>query len=406
MEKLKFTKYIDEAIQKEIDDARIAGAQIALYKLGDESGKINEFYRKCYGYADKENKKETKEDTIYRLFSMTKLITSVAVMILYERGKIDLLMPLSHYLPEFKDMMVLDENGERPAKSQITVQQVMNMTAGLVYPDMSFKAGMKMQEAYDNVLYANWKSGKEMNTEEVVKLIAKQPLEFEPGERWRYSTCADVAGRLVEVASGMKFSEFLKKEIFIPLGMTDTDFYVPKEKQDRFSVMYDYDWEKMQLKVAGYNFLGLGDYLNPPKFESGGAGLVTTVDDYAKFACMLANMGEYGTNGERILSSNTVDFMTTNALTDEQKKYFCWEQLKGYGYANFFRTLEDNVVGCTNATHDFGWDGYMGDYVSIDAVSGVVILYMQQKFGGCDNSLIRRIRNIVYGGIDEIEEIN
>jgi CubicO group peptidase (beta-lactamase class C family) len=86
--------------------------------------------------------------------------------------------------------------------------------------------------------------------------------------------------------------------------------------------MYDYDWEKMQLKVAGDNFLGLGDYLNPPKFESGGAGLVTTVDDYAKFACMLANMGEYGTNGERILSSNTVDFMTTNALTDEQKKYF------------------------------------------------------------------------------------
>lgn len=403
MKKIRNYEFIGKVIDKEIKDGHIAGAQISVIRHGEE------IYRSCMGYADTEKKKITKKDTIYRLFSMSKLITSVSAMILYERGELDFLKPLSYYLPEFSDMEILDENGKRKATKEILMRDVMSMTAGIVYPDASFPAGSQMQKAYE-FLYNEWQNGRELSTEETVKLIAKQPLEFEPGSRWRYSACADVCGRVVEKVSEMKFSEFLKKEIFEPLNMPDTDFYVPKKKQPRFSEMYDFRDGK--LVKAGSNFLGLGDYIKKPGFESGGAGIVTTVDDYARFACMLAAGGEYAPDGsfvkrgakgnKKLLAGKTVEFMTANQLTDEEMKYYNWDQLRGYGYGNYFRTMISLQQAQSNGSlGEFGWDGYMGDYVAIDPKEELVILYMQQKFGGCDNSMIRKIRNIIYSGIQE-----
>ena len=157
-------------------------------------------------------------------------------MILYERGLLDLLSPLSDYLPAFHHMKVITEHGLEDAKSEITIQHLLNMTSGIVYPDSEIEAGRRMakrvKETFGAVL------GEQPSTQEICNLFAEVPLEFHPGEDWRYGASADVMGAVIEVVSGKKFSEFLQEEIFEPLGMVDTGFYVPKEKQDRFEIIY------------------------------------------------------------------------------------------------------------------------------------------------------------------------
>ena len=260
-------------------------------------------------------------------------------MILMEKGLLSLSDEAGMYIPSFKNQMVLTENGYVPAEREITIQDLLNMTAGVNYPDASFPAGREMQDMIDKY-YKDVEEGHPVSTYELANLIGKQPLKFQPGDRWNYSFCADVLGAIVEVISGKCYSDFLKEEIFNPLGMEDTDFYVPEEKQDRLMQNYQYMPETQTMEPCTWQHLGLV-YMHKkqPAFESGGAGLVSTIDDYSKFVKMLLGKGTY--NGIRILGSTTVEFMVQNNLSESQLRSYDWEALKGYGYGNLMRVMTD-----------------------------------------------------------------
>lgn len=373
------------------------GAAICVLQHGEE------VYRKEYGEADKERHIPMARDSIFRCYSMTKPVTAVAVMILMEKGLLSLSDEAGMYIPSFKNQMVLTENGYVPAEREITIQDLLNMTAGVNYPDASFPAGREMQDMIDKY-YKDVEEGHPVSTYELANLIGKQPLKFQPGDRWNYSFCADVLGAIVEVISGKCYSDFLKEEIFNPLGMEDTDFYVPEEKQDRLMQNYQYMPETQTMEPCTWQHLGLV-YMHKkqPAFESGGAGLVSTIDDYSKFVKMLLGKGTY--NGIRILGSTTVEFMVQNNLSESQLRSYDWEALKGYGYGNLMRVMTDvKASGGLGSTGEYGWDGWLGCYVSIDPANDLSIIYVIQKCGGNGYRDVQVIRNIVYSALETCTE--
>ena len=279
-------KRLDDAISSTLignskDPDCNVGAAICIIKDGKE------VYRNEYGEADKENHIPMERNSIFRCYSMTKPVTAVAVMTLVEKGVIALSDPVSNFIPSFKNQTVLTEKGYVPAKREVVIQDLLNMTAGLTYPDASFPAGKEMQNMIDKY-YADVEAGNPISTYDLAVLIGEQPLEFQPGEGWRYSFCADVLGAVIEVVTGKTYGEYLKETIFEPLGMTETDFYVPIEKQNRFMQNYQYMPETQTMEPCTWQHLGL-TYMHKkkPLFESGGAGLVSTIDDYSKFVNMI-----------------------------------------------------------------------------------------------------------------------
>lgn len=385
-------KFIAPLIEKEIRDGSIAGASLMILKDNEE------ILKEVYGYSNIENQQPMRLDTIFRLYSMTKPVTAVAAMILYERGQLDLFAPVSKYLDGFKNQKVYTKDGLVDVKRDVTIQDLLNMTSGVVYPDQSYEVGRIMEKLYDDVIERR-KRGDVIDTIELSNLIGQVPLEFQPAENWRYGASADVIGAIIEIISGKKYSDFLQDEIFTPLGMIDTAFYVPEDKLDRFSMIYEYKEDKHRLEQCHWNFLGLGDYLTPPSFESGGAGLVSTIEDYKKFALMLVNGGTY--NGVRILGRKTVDYMSKNQLTPPQMKGYNWEQLVGYGYGNLMRVLVDKTVAASNGSvGEFGWDGWSGNYFFVDPEEKLILIYVIQRCGGGKPEIIRKLRSITYSLLD------
>lgn len=222
-------KRLDDAIsstligKSENPDCNV-GAAICIIKDGKE------VYRNEYGEADKEKHIPMEKNSIFRCYSMTKPVTSVAVMTLVEKGLIALSDPVSNFIPSFKNQTVLTEKGYIPAKREVVIQDLLNMTAGLTYPDASFPAGKAMQDMIDKY-YADVEAGKPTSTYDLAVLIGEQPLEFHPGEGWCYSFCADVLGAVIEVITGKKYSDYLKETIFKPLGMDDTTFSFLKKNK-------------------------------------------------------------------------------------------------------------------------------------------------------------------------------
>ncbi len=384
-------KYLSDVINKEISNGQISGASTAVLKDGEV------VFRKEYGYADIEKGKKMARDTIFRLFSLTKPITAVAAMILFERGIIDLESPVKNYISGYENMKVIKDGKYIPANSEITIHNLLNMTAGMVYGGDWCEPCAEMQKLYDD-LKLRIENGEEFTTLQIAELLAQKPLMFHPGESWTYGTCADVMGAVIEKASGMRFSEFLEREVFEPLGMADTGFYIPDDKYDRLAQIYYYDEAEKKSKVFNDFHLLLTDYKKPPAFESGGAGLVSTLDDYMKFASMLLNKGEY--NGKRILGRKTVEYMTTNQMTEYQMPALYYGATKGYGYGNYMRILVDKTTAATNASlGEFGWDGWTGDYVTISPNDNMVFLYFIQRCGTGCNETTRKLRQIVYGAL-------
>ena len=375
-----------------VKNGHAAGASVAVFKDCKER-----FYYET-GYADIERNYKMSHDTIFRCFSMTKPITSVAALILMERGILDLYSPVSAYLPEFakENMKVISGDDVIPAEHEMTVRDLMNMTAGTVYPDLGDEAGRRMALLYDTIS-GEQDMGVKPGTMDFIRRIALQPLAFEPGTHWRYGTEADMLGAVVEAASGMRFGDFLQKEIFDPLGMKDTAFYVPEEKKKRFAQIYRVV-EPGVFALDTEKHLGMEGYDEKPAFESGGAGLVSTVEDYGKFAMMLANGGTY--DGVRILSPYTVEFMGTNQLDAQCRRDLTWETLRGYGYGNLCRVMDTpQCTGCSVQLGAFGWDGWTGNYFLIDPVENMVIMYVIQKCDGTDDKLVRKLLNTVYGAL-------
>ncbi len=369
------------------------GAAVSVIHKGEE------VFRNEYGMADKEKNIPMEKDSIFRCYSMTKPVTSVAVMTLVEAGRLSLSDAVSSYLPGFRDQKVLTEDGLVPVEREVTIQDLMDMTAGVVYPDASFPAGAVMQEMIDEYYRKIFEEDEPTSTYDLANLIGQQPLAFQPGTQWNYSFCADVLGAVVEVVSGKTYGEYLRETIFDPLGMVDTDFYVPEEKQGRFCQNYQYMPESQTMEPCTWQHLGLSYFhLKKPAFESGGAGLVSTIDDYAKFVRMM--LGKGSVDGVRILGRKTVEWMTRNHLDENQIKTLNWEALKGYGYGNLMRVLIDKEhAEMLGSNGEYGWDGWLGSYVCMDPEEDLAIIYVIQKCGGNGFRDVQVIRNIVYSAL-------
>src|SRR5258706_2544958 len=302
---------IDQVLSDYVAKGYIPGAVALIVR----NGKI--VYEKSFGFSDVENKTALKNDNIFRIASQSKAITSLAVMMLWEEGKFSLDDPISKYIPEFKDPKVLITFNEKdssfatePAKSEITIRQLLTHTSGIDYAGIGSK---EMKAIYANAGVPSGIGNNDALLADKIKILAKLPLKHNPGEKWTYGLNSDVLGYFVEVLSGLSFDEFLRQRVFKPLGMNDTYFYLPKEKQNRLVSLYETKENKL-LKAATRVFDKVDpNYPNTPgKYFSGGAGLSSTVEDYAKFLQLFLNKGEY--NGVRLLGRKTVELMLTNQL--------------------------------------------------------------------------------------------
>ncbi len=377
-------------VEKEIADGKLAGANIALIKDGEEI-----FYGE-YGYADLENRIPIRRDTIFKMYSMTKPITAVAVMILFERGMLCLSDPVSLYLPGFQNQQVMENGLLTPVHREVTIRDLLNMTSGLVYPDVD-EAGVLMGDVFEKAVAAD-EAGQPFGTVEFANMMGVVPLAFQPGTKWRYGANTDILGALVEVISGQRFGDFLQEELFGPLGMTDTDFYVPEEKWERFAKCYEMDWEKKTAIPYKDKNLMILDFKKMPAFQSGGAGLASTLTDYARFTQMLLSGGTV--NGRRYLSRKTIEFMTGNQLTPEQMAFLDWDELQGYGYGCCMRVLTDAAKSCYNGTvGEFGWGGWMGTYVAMDPVENMTLLLGIQRLGVDNARFTRVLKTLAYSSL-------
>lgn len=381
-------------VQKHLDritaDSEVAGCSCLVIKDGKELGYFES------GLRDIENDLPITRDTIFRMFSMSKIITSIATMQLMENGLIDLLDPVSKYLPGFKNQKCY-ENGKLVSVSrEVTIKDLLDMTSGLCYPGEVYEA------EYDTATFFEEASKKihtkdEMSTVEIANAIGKLPLAFEPGSRWNYGFSADVLGAIVEVVSGISYSEYLRENILDPLEMFDTGFYVPDEKQDRLAKTYTYTGTGLR-EYTGEFLLIQSRMKDKPKFESGGAGLSSTIDDYSKIAMMFLNNGEY--KGKRILHPETIRFMTAGSLTKKQAEYLNWDSLCGHTYGNLLRVVKE--PGSTAGVYsmgEYGWDGWTGVYMANIPEHNMCILYMMQRSDTGTIDVTRKLRNIIFSAI-------
>ncbi|OQP67167.1 serine hydrolase [Niastella vici] len=308
---------IDTVLKEYVDQGRMNGAVAMIV----HDGKI--VYYKNFGYNDLDTKTPLQKDAIFRIASQTKAITSVAIMMLYEEGKFMLDDPISNFIPEFKKPKVLDKYNKEdttyttvPAKREITIRDLLTHTSGLGYAQIG---STEAKNIYYKAGIVGGIGIPEFVLADKMKILGKLPLFHQPGEKFTYGLNTDVLGYLVEVVSGMSLKDFLHKRIFEPLGMKDTYFYLPAAKQKRLAILYTEDSStkkavKMAEKLSLYGNM-YRDYPNMNgTYFSGGAGLSSTIYDYAIFLQMLLNGGEY--KGKRLLSHNSVRMMTMNQIGD------------------------------------------------------------------------------------------
>ena len=375
---------IDAHYQAAIDKQLVAGAQAVI----QQNGEI--IFNKRWGYSDLAKQELLSHDTIFHIYSMTKPITSVAVMILFEEGKILLHQPIAKYIPELANLQVYDPvNGEgnppvRNAARQPTVRDLLNHTAGFTY-------GLFDTSPLGDLYRAADIGGPTKDLQGFVKDLGKLPLKFDPGTNWNYSVATDVLGRLVEVASGQKFSIFIQERIFTPLGMADTSFNFDTAKTERQAVLYSREGIAAAFPEDGFLSRPTGSGLEPAHesmtfgytdkgvFESGGAGLLSTTNDYMLFANMLLNGGEL--NGVRILSPNSITMMRSDQVgsTPPVTRLTNIMLNEGIGFGLGFGTIKDQgLSGLALPTDTFFWGGAAGTFFWIDPRHKLIGLFMTQ----------------------------
>ncbi len=386
---------IKRILEKEIEEQHLAGANIVVYHKNQEA-----FYHQS-GMADMENQIRIKRDTIFRIFSMTKPITSVAVMMLVDRGELDLLDPVSKFLPEYQKMQICENGKLHSAQNEITIRDLLQMTSGLVYSDEPGMCGQSVQAVYDKA-EALRGTKDSLTTREMAYEFSQTPLHFEPGTDWYYGVSADVLGAVVEVVSGKSFGTFLKENIFDVLGMVDTGFYVPPEKYHRLANAYR-PVSEHKLEKYTTNYLAISIPMDSaPSFESGGAGLVSTIDDYGKFARMLLNEGEF--EGKRLLSRAAISMMRHAGLSEQEKGSFTrYSFNQGFTYGFLMR----NMIAPSNSYQygsigEYGWEGWLGSYFFVDPEDDLTMVFMTQDYNGGYLPAVRRIRNVLFSAIDDL----
>lgn len=362
------------------------------------NGKI--VYHKAVGYNDLEVKTPMQKDNIFRIASQTKAITSVAIMILFEEGKLLLDDPVSKYIPAYKKQQVLDKFNPAdttwtsvPAKSDITIRQLLTHTSGLGYAQIGSKEA--------NAIYAksNLTAGigvKDDNLLDAMNRLAQLPLMHQPGDKWTYGLNNDLLGCLVEVISGMSLDKFFKTRIFEPLGMNDTYFTIPKEKANRLVNLYKEDKDGKLVKSTAELLNGKTVTPNYPlessTYYSGGAGLSSTIYDYAVFLQMLLNNGVY--NGKRILSRNTVRMMTMNQIGDLSRG----DDKFGLG---FQVVTEKGSARTPSQIGTFSWGGAFATSYWVDPKEKMVFLFYRQLQSSTHGDVVEKFRAMTYAAMND-----
>jgi CubicO group peptidase (beta-lactamase class C family) len=350
--------------------------------------------------CDVEGNRPLEEDTVFRIYSMTKPITSVGLMMMYEQGVFQLDDPVSMYMPEFKDMSVFkggnaDNFTVTPAEREITIRHLLTHTSGLTY-------GFMQKHPVDEIYRRHDVGGATANrtTQSFVKKLGELPLLFSPGDRWSYSVATDVLGRLIEILSGQTLDAYFDHHILTPLGMAETAFSVPDGCQDRFAANY---------RRSGNSFELIDDpkasaYLAPPALLSGGGGLVSTTGDYYRFCQMLLNRGEL--DGVRLLGSKTVDFMRSNHLpnggdlTSMGQAVFSETQFDGVGFGLGFSVMLDPVrAQVLGSPGEYAWGGAASTGFWIDPVEDLIGIFMTQLMPSAAYAIRRELRVLVYQSI-------
>jgi len=363
---------------------RIPGLDIMVDKDGET------VYRYQAGYKDKEQGVKMQGNELYQIYSASKVVTCAAALTLYEQGKFLLSDPVSEFIPEYATLTVnnVRPNGivvNEPARKTMTVRDLFCMTSGLTY-DLASPSILETVKRTEGCA----------PTVEIAEALAKEPLAFEPGTLWRYSLSHDVLAAVVEVISGMTFGEYVKKAIYEPCGMKESGFLMKPEMEPRLAKQYRFeDAMDAYVPITQHN-----EYVLGAEYESGGAGMITSVEDYMRFARMMTRKG-VADNGERVLSPGTIDLMRTNHLHGEQLASFDWERFLGYGYGLGVRTMMDrSITGSTGPVGEFGWGGAAGAYVLLDPENGVTAYYAQQLRNNQEGFVHPRLRNLIYACLE------
>jgi CubicO group peptidase (beta-lactamase class C family) len=384
--------------EKYIETGRLPGTLTMVARHGDIA------HIGITGHADVASGTPLAEDTIFRIYSMTKPITSVALMMLVEEGKIALEDPVHRYIPEWKNLGVYVAGTHRqgfqtvPTKRPMQVVDLLRHTAGLTY-------GFQLRTNVD-AAYRAHKIGeieKAGTLADMIAALAKMPLEFSPGDAWNYSVASDVCGWLVQVVSGQKFEDFLDERLFRPLGMVDTGFHVREGQAHRLATCYQ------PTKAGGMDVQDdakTSSYLKPAEFISGGGGLVSTARDYLKFAQMLLNGGT--TDGHRYISRKTLDLMTANhlpggsSIASMSKSLFSEAAYEGIGFGlGFATTMSSSATLMPGSDGDFFWGGAASTFFWIDPEEDLVGVFMTQLIPSSTYPVRREVRTMVYAALDD-----
>ena len=359
----KLTEYLDS-----LNNTEAGGCDVSVY----QNHKL--IYRHMTGYADIEKGLKISEDTIYPMFSSTKPITCTAAFMLYEQGKFSLDDPLSKYYPEFNNMQVMvSENETVPAKKAILIRHLLSMMAGFSY-NLDSPALLKFREDTNGAC----------PTRLFPKYLAQEPLMFEPGTSWRYSVCHDVIGALIELWSGMSFGEFLQKNIFDPLGMKDTHFVLPEDKIHRLASRYLYNPETNHMDIRPNNV----KYCIGTQFESGGAGLYSTMNDYMSFL-------EAFISGD-LITKESMALMSNNCVPEHVLPVYQTGNRGGCGYGLGVKMLLDPTVNDSKASvNSFGWGGATGTHLLIDPEKNLTLFYAK-NVSNPDGFIPLKIENLIY----------
>ena len=385
-------------IENYVGPGKIAGCQVMVARHGAPA------YFKSFGDMDRERGRPVSDDTIFRIYSMTKPITSIALMMLFEEGRFQLNDPVHRFFPAWRDHEVWAQ-GEgasmvtRPPASPMTMRHVLSHTAGLTYGAL-LDADPHPVDAVYQELGVRRADGETVTS--FADKLAQVPLRFDPGTRWLYSLATDVCGCLVEAISGQKFEDFLQQRIFEPLGMTDTAFWVPESKVQRFAANYQRAADK-SLQLIDDPLVS--SYLTAPSFPSGGGGLVSTTADYARFCDMLRLQGTC--NGVEIIGSRTLALMIKNHilggadLRQAAIGSFSETAYEGVGFGLGFASTLDEVASGTIGAGDYYWGGAASTIFWVDPVEDLYAVFMTQLMPSATFNFRGQLKNIIYGAISD-----
>ena len=370
-----------------VDDGKYVGTMTLVSRKGQVA------YLDSLGFMDRENKRPMQEDAIFRIYSMSKAITSIAIMQLYEKSKFRLDDPVYWYIPSWKNLRVYQSGvypnflTSRPER-HMTIRDLLTHMSGLTY-DFMYKSNV-------DAAYRKTKVQQAETLEEFIEILSTLPLEFSPGNKWNYSVSTDVLGYLVEVISGMKLEEYFNTNIFEPLNMEDTSFSCPQDKVDRLASLYEHvpNGEPRLLEIPFIN----------TKMASGGGGLFSTMADYHNFCSMLLNQGEF--NGKRLIGRKTLELMTVNHLPNNQdltemsESAFSETPYAGVGFGLGFSVMLDPAKSQTTSDiGEYGWGGAASTVFMINPKEDMFIIFLTQLLPSSTYQVRRELRSLVYSSL-------